>query len=104
MKDRELLSQEGVVLVALTIDSNKRDILSGPEIVCKGFTGSDTLDTIMEELKDLIAETTISYMYKKLIDWNDAKFRLRDKVAQFINKNTKKNPIVIVTIVDINNK
>jgi len=43
-------------------------------------------------------------MYKKLIDWNDAKFRLRDKVSQFINKKTKKNPIVIVTIVDINNK
>lgn len=104
LKDRELLSQDGLVLVALTIDSNKREILSGPEIVCKGFAILDTLDVFIEELKDMIAETTYSYMYKKLIDWNDAKFRLRDKVSQVINKKTKKNPIVIITIVDISNK
>lgn len=104
LKDRELLSQDGLVLVALTIDSDKRDILSGPEIVCKGFAILDTLDVFIEELKDMIAETTYSYMYKKLIDWNDAKFRLRDKVSQIINKKTKKNPIVIITIVDISNK
>lgn len=104
LKDRELLSQEGLVLVALTIDSLKKSILSGPEIVCKGFALLDTLDDFIEELKDLIAETTYTYMYKKLIDWNDAKLRLRDKVTQAINKKTKKNPIVIVTIIDINNK
>lgn len=104
LKDRELLSQEGLVLVALTIDSLKKSILSGPEIVCKGFALLDTLDDFIEELKDLIAETTYTYMYKKLIDWNDAKQRLRDKVTQAINKKTKKNPIVIVTIIDINNK
>ena len=74
------------------------------EIVCKGFALLDTLDDFIEELKDLIAETTYTYMYKKLIDWNDAKLRLRDKVMQAINKKTKKNPIVIVTIIDINNK
>ena len=104
LKDRELLSQDGLVLVALTIDSSKKDILSGPEIVCKGFAILDTLDVFIEELKDLIAESTYTFMYKKYIDWNDAKLRLRDKVAQEIYKKTKKNPIVIITIIDINNK
>lgn len=104
LKDRELLSQDGLVLVALTIDTLKREILSGPEIVCKGFAILDTLETFLEELKDLIAETMYSYMYKKYIDWADAKQRLRDKITQTINKKTKKNPIVIVTIVDLNNK
>lgn len=104
LKDRELLSQDGLVLVAITIDTLKREILSGPEIVCKGFALLETLETFFEELKDLIAETTYSYMYKRYIDWTDAKQRLRDKITQTINKKTKKNPIVIVTIVDINNK
>ena len=54
--------------------------------------------------KDLIAESVYTFMYKRYIDWNEAKLRLRDKVTQTINKKTKKNPIVIVTIVDINNK
>ena len=104
LKDRELLSQDGLVLTALTIDTNKRMILSGPEIVFKGFAILDTLDLFIEELKDLIAETVYAYMYKRYIDWTEAKQRLRDKITQTINKKTKKNPIVIVTIVDINNK
>ena len=104
LKDRELLSQDGLVLFALTIDTAKRSILSGPECVCKGFVIQDTLDLFIEELKDMIAETVYSYMYKRYIDWNEAKLRLRDKVTQSINKKTKKNPIVIVTIVDINSK
>ncbi len=104
LKDRELLSQDGLVLTALTIDTNKRIILSGPEIVFKGFAILDTLDLFIEELKDLIAENVYAYMYKRYIDWTDAKQRLRDKITQTINKKTKKNPIVIVTIVDINNK
>ncbi len=104
LKDRELLSQDGVVVVAVTIDTLRRDILAGPEIVCKGFAILDTLDVFIEELKDLIAESVYTFMYKRYIDWNEAKLRLRDKVTQTINKKTKKNPIVIVTIVDINNK
>ena len=104
LKDRELLSQDGLVLFALTIDTAKRSILSGPEFICKGFAIQDTLELFIEELKDMIAETVYSYMYKKYIDWNEAKSRLRDKVTQSINKKTKKNPIVIVTIVDINSK
>ena len=51
-----------------------------------------------------IPETLYAYMYKRYIDWTEAKQRLRDKITQSINKKTKKNPIVIVTIVDINNK
>ena len=104
LKDRELFSKDGLVCVAITIDSNKREVLAGPEIVCHGFAILDTLEVFIEELKDVVAETLYSYMYKRYIDWNDAKVRLRDKVTQIINKKTKKNPIVITTIIDINNK
>ena len=62
---------------------------------------AETLDVFLEELKDLIAETIYSYMYKRYIDWNEAKMRLRDKVIQSINKKTKKNPVAVVAIVDI---
>lgn len=104
LKDRELLSQDGLVVVAMTIDTLRREILAGPEIVFKGFALLDSLDPFIEELKDVAAENTYTFMYKRLIDWNDAKQRLRDKITQLINKKTKKNPIVIITIVDINNK
>ena len=102
LKDRELFSQDGLVLVALTIDSGRRDILAGPEIVCKGFALLETLESFIEELKDMIAETVYSYMYKRYIDWNEAKQRLRDKIIQTIGKKTKKHPIVIVALEDIN--
>lgn len=101
LKDRELFSQDGLVLIALTIDSSRKDILAGPEIVCKGFALLEPLEAFIEELKDMIAETVYSYMYKRYIDWNEAKQRLRDKVIQTIGKKTKKHPIVIVALEDI---
>lgn len=104
MKDRELLAQEGVVIVAIVIESNTRTIISGPEIVFKGFSIHDSDTELMEELKDMIAENVYSFMYKKYINWDKAQDNLREKIINFIKKQMNKNPIVMVTINDINIK
>lgn len=104
MKDRELLAQEGVVIVAIVIESNTRNIISGPEIVFKGFSILDSDTELLEELKDMIAENVYSFMYKKYINWDKAQDNLREKIINFIKKQMNKNPIVMVTINDINIK
>lgn len=104
LKDRELLAEEGVIIVAVTVDSDKKDIVAGPTIVGKGFMTTDLFNEFSEEVKDLVAENIYTYMYKRYIDWNEAQNMLREKVKKLVNKKIKKNPIVLVTIVDIKNK
>ena len=90
--------------MAIVIESNTRTIISGPEIVFKGFSIHDSDTELMEELKDMIAENVYSFMYKKYINWDKAQDNLREKIINFIKKQMNKNPIVMVTINDINIK
>lgn len=104
IKDREYLAQEGILLIALIIESATREIVSGPEVVYKGFSINDSEIDLIEQLRDMVAENVYAYMYKKFISWDKAQEQLRTKVSTFLNKNMKKNPIVMITINDISIK
>lgn len=104
MKDRELLAQEGIIIVAIVIESASRTIISGPEVVCKGFPILEEDVEKMENLKDMIAEEVYSFMYKKYINWDKAQDNLREKIISFIKKRMNRNPIIMVTINDISIK
>ena len=104
MKDRELLAQEGIVIVAIVIESASRNIISGPEVVYKGFPILEEDVEKMENLKDMIAEDVYSFMYKKYINWDKAQDNLKEKIINFIKKRMNRNPIVMVTINDISKK
>ncbi len=102
LKDREMLSQEGVVVVATTIDTRYRNIIAGPEIVIKGVVLTEDMKEATEKVKEVTFNSLQQYMNKRYIDWNEAKVLLRDKIYNIINRMTKKNPIIILSIIDIN--
>lgn len=103
LKDRELLAQEGLVLISIIVDSNKRAILSGPEVVCKGLIVSQSLEQIITKLKDLITDEVVMGFNKKSFDWAIIKNNIRDSVSNMLYRSTKKNPIIMPTIIDIDN-
>ncbi len=102
LKDRELFAEDGVVIIALAIDEIKKEIISGPEIICKGFAILDSLEELIELIKDEVSEKVIGYMYKRNLDWMEAKNRLRDDILKTIIRNTQKNPMVLIKIIDVN--
>lgn len=102
LKDREMLSQEGILVVATTINTKARDIVAGPEIVAKGVVMSDEMNEAIEKARDTAVHSLYQYMNKRYIDWNEAKTMLKEKILSIITRMTKKNPIVIVSVIDIN--
>lgn len=104
LKDREFLAQDGLFVASLSFDSTLKQIYTGPEIITKGFATGEAYDELIEELKDHIAENVYSFMYKKFIDWNEAKNRLRESIAKIINKRMKKSPIVMLTLINVSKK
>jgi len=101
LRDRGMMAQEGLVLISVVVDARTHQILSGPEIVTKGLIISDTID----EVNNLISHTTDNIIYeyfqKKYIDWNSLKNDIREQVAKDLKKMTKKSPIVIPTVIDV---
>ncbi len=101
LKDRELLAQEGLVLISAIIDARKKKILSGPEVVCKGLIVSESLDELTDKLKDIATKEIENGFTKRYIDWNKLKNDIRDSASNLLFKTTKKNPIIMPALIDI---
>lgn len=101
LKDRELLSQEGVLLVIVNIDARAKKIVSGPEVVLKGFMGGATAEEVSTAVRDLTVVIVEEYLSKKYIDWSNLKTTLKERLNKEVYSLTKKNPIIMPTIIDI---
>ena len=101
LKDRELLSQEGLVLITIVVDTKTRAIITEPEVVCKGLMVSESLETIIEQIKKVTIDVCMDYLHRHQSDWNKLKNDIRDLVGKHLYRNTKKNPIIMPTIINI---
>lgn len=101
LKDRELLAQEGLVIITVAIDARQKRILSGPEIITKGLVLSDDFNEMIEDFKLDVNEVINNDFKKKYIDWSKLKNDVRDVVSKDLFKKTKKRPIIMTNIIDI---
>ena len=101
MKDRELLSEDGVLLLVAHIDPKKKAIIGDVEIVTKGFVYIQSSETLLEEIKALFYETATPFLKSKYISWNEFKREMRNEVSRFVYQKTKRNPITIPVLISI---
>lgn len=102
LKDREQLSEEGVIIVVVNIDSKKFSILSGPAAYAKGFMSLVDINELLDKVCSSSKETIKKVFSSKTIDWNDLKNQIRENCSKEIRLLTKKAPIVIPVIIDVN--
>ncbi|HPN61064.1 MAG TPA: ribonuclease J, partial [Bacilli bacterium] len=104
LKDRELLGSEGIILVVTTIDARTKQIIAGPKVVLKGFFVGETANDVISSLSEL-SETLINkYLNRRQIDWNELKGLLREAINKDIYELTKKNPIIMPVLIDVEKK
>lgn len=101
LKDRELLSEEGVILTVTTIDARLKRIVAGPTVVLKGFMAGVTAEEVIQLIKELSEEIINKFFRKKYIDWNELKNELKDSISKNVFRMTKKSPIIMPTLIDV---
>ena len=101
VKDREHLSENGIVLVSTTIDRTSKKILSGPEILTRGFIYvKDNIDIIKEAEK--IALSVINEnINNNYVDFNKIKTGIRDKLGRYLYKETECKPMILIVIGEV---
>lgn len=101
LKDRELLSENGIVLVSATLDKATKKILSGPEILTRGFIYvKDHIDIIKEAQKislEVIQENT----KPNYVDFNKIKAGVRDKLGKYLYHETECKPMILIVIQEV---
>lgn len=100
LRDRELLAQDGVLLVIGNVDARKRELVSKVEVVSRGFVYMKDNEELIEEVEKIFGEVSEKMFKGRYIDWRTYKDGVKDEVSRYLYKMTKRRPIVIPVIVD----
>ena len=100
LRDRKHLAEDGLVVIVATVDSYG-EILSGPDIVSRGFVYVKESEELMQRVKEISLTAIEKAMTKKTHDFAAIKAHVRDDVAKFIFKETKRKPMILPIIMDV---
>lgn len=101
LRDRKHLAEDGIIIVVATIDSSSGEILSGPDIVSRGFVYVKESEDLMNEIKDVIYDCIYDVSRKGYTDWIAMKTHVRDALSRYLYEKTKRSPMILPIIMEI---
>ena len=101
LRDRKHLSDDGIIVVAVSIDSITREVVSGPNVVSRGFVYVKESEELMNEIDDLVCDILERCYINNITDWNTMKTKIKDGVAKFLFTKTKRSPMVLPIIMEV---
>lgn len=100
IKEREMLSQDGFLLIIANIDARERIMLNEPEIVSRGFMYMKDNEEVINKIEEIYRAVTEKQFAARYIDWRVYKESIRDEVQKYLFRETKRKPVVIPVIID----
>lgn len=101
LRDRRQLSQDGIIIVVMTLDKERGCVLSGPDIVSRGFVYVRDSERLMDELKEKVQQVMDRYEPGKVMEWSVIKSGVRDALGKFIYEKTRRRPMIIPIIMEV---
>ena len=101
LRDRKHLSEDGLVVVVATVDMSYGMIVSGPDIVSRGFVYVKESEDLMRQARSVATASLEKSLSKQNADWQSIKNDIRDDLAKFIYQNTKRKPMILPVIMDV---
>ncbi|PWI26947.1 ribonuclease J [Kurthia sibirica] len=100
LRDRKLLSQDGIFIVVVTINKKTKQIASGPEILSRGFVYVRESEELMEESAKQVRTVVEKYVSKGSYEWTSIKQEIRDTLNSYLFQKTKRRPMIIPIIME----
>ena len=101
LRDRQHLAENGIIIVVLALDQASGELTAGPDIVSRGFVYVREADELMEEARASVQSTVEKCLDKNIHDWGKLKGSIRDELADFIWKRTKRRPMILPIIMEV---
>lgn len=101
LRDRKLLSQDGIIIVAFAIDPENGTLISGPDIVSRGFIFVKSAEDLMQNLKKAAEKSVEKSLEKQIHDWSTIKNNVKNDMSDYLYKATKRNPIILPIMMDL---
>ena len=101
LRDRKWLSEDGLIIVVVTLSKKTGKVVSGPDIVSRGFVYVRESGDLMTDAKEVVRRTLQSLESRGNSDWNTLKTEIKDDLKDFINKEMQRKPMILPIIMEV---
>ena len=101
LRDRQMLSQKGLLIVVLTLSRYDNRLLAGPDIVSRGFVYVRESEMLMEDARRVVDQAVNKCLEGRVNDWSKIKSVIRDTLSDYVWKQTKRNPMILPIIMEV---
>ncbi|MCM1209797.1 MAG: ribonuclease J, partial [Ruminococcus sp.] len=101
LRDRQHLSQNGLLIIVVTLEKESNQILSGPDIVSRGFVYVRESETLMDDCRAVVQDALDECLMRGTSDWGRIKTAIRDSLGEFLWKRTKRSPMILPIISEV---
>ena len=101
LRDRKHLAQDGMLVVVVSLDGEDCSLISGPDIITRGFVYVKESETLIDELKEEVLDVLYICEEKRIKDWATIKSMIKNRLSDYLYKNTKRNPMILPVIMEV---
>ena len=101
LRDRKHLAQDGMIVVCVNLSAEDGSILTGPDIITRGFIYVKESEELMEELREVAMEAIDRCQRKRVRDWSTIKSAIKNDLSGYLYKQTRRNPMILPVIMEI---
>ena len=101
LRDRKLLAEDGLIVVVVTLDSHTRRIISGPDVVSRGFVYMRESEDLMENIKECARKSIEKSTDRRNCDWNTMKAKIKGDLSDYLYYKTKRKPMILPVIMEV---
>lgn len=101
LRDRQHLAEDGILIVVLALDGYSDQLVSGPDIVSRGFVYVRESDELLDEARMMVDEAVHGCLDRGISDWGKIKGSIKDCLSEFVWKKTKRRPMILPIIMEV---
>ncbi len=101
LRDRKLLSQDGILVVVVTLSKQNGAIVSGPDIISRGFVYVRESEGLLDEANRIVSSTLQRLMSEKVNEWASLKTSVKDSLGRFLYEQTRRRPMILPIIMEV---
>ena len=101
LRDRKHLAQDGMIVVCINISAQDGSLISGPDIITRGFIYVKESEELMDELRNVVLETIDRCSRRRIRDWTTLKTSIKNDLSGYLFKTTKRNPMILPVIMEV---
>jgi len=101
LRDRKHLSQDGLLVVVITLDRESNKVIAGPDIISRGFVYVRESENLMDEARNVVKNSLTECEDKQITEWAQMKSIIKDTLKEFLWQKTKRSPMILPIIVEV---